>query len=272
MTITFKCGQCGVQHKTGDEMAGKRARCKCGTIVDVPSPRKSAPSSTAVTCGGCGKQHATTAAMAGKRAQCDCGAIINIPAASTSQPPVLSSGNNSAQVVQCGGCGKQHQTTPQMAGKRAQCDCGAVLQIPHAAVVNDLSSAPAGDLSSLLDDLPAPQSPSPWQQQSFGQAPSPWQQQPANTRPSEDQILSQYAQSNQWREENNQSEDYSGAFGFEQRILNSSVIGGAVAMLAAAVWFIAGLAAGFIFFYPPILFVLGLIGVMRGIFSGIGDD
>jgi len=38
-------------------------------------------------------------------------------------------------------------------------------------------------------------------------------------------------------------------------------------MLGAVVWFFLGLAAGRIFFYPPILFVFGIGAVVRG-FTG----
>lgn len=44
-----------------------------------------------------------------------------------------------------------------------------------------------------------------------------------------------------------------------------SVIGGVLAMVGAVVWFVVGWLSGYIFFYPPILFVLGLIGVVRGL-------
>jgi hypothetical protein len=36
-------------------------------------------------------------------------------------------------------------------------------------------------------------------------------------------------------------------------------------MLVAVVWFFGGLAAGYIFFYPPVMFVLGLIAVIKGL-------
>ncbi len=36
-------------------------------------------------------------------------------------------------------------------------------------------------------------------------------------------------------------------------------------MVGAAVWFFVGLAAGIIFFYPPVLFVLGFIALIKGI-------
>ena len=51
----------------------------------------------------------------------------------------------------------------------------------------------------------------------------------------------------------------------EGRIFNGSTVGGAVAMLVAVVWFVVGFFAGWVFFYPPILFVIGLVGFIRGL-------
>jgi hypothetical protein len=48
---------------------------------------------------------------------------------------------------------------------------------------------------------------------------------------------------------------------------NSGVIGGVLMILIAVGWFIAGLAADRIFIYPPILFVIGLVAMVKGIFG-----
>lgn len=58
-----------------------------------------------------------------------------------------------------------------------------------------------------------------------------------------------------------------GFWSFEKGIMNGSVIGGALAMLGAVVWFVLGLVGNRIFFYPPILFIIGLIGVIRGLMN-----
>ena len=44
-----------------------------------------------------------------------------------------------------------------------------------------------------------------------------------------------------------------------------SIITGILMMVGAAVWFFVGLAAGIIFFYPPILFILGFIALIKGV-------
>jgi hypothetical protein len=51
----------------------------------------------------------------------------------------------------------------------------------------------------------------------------------------------------------------------EKSIFNSGALGGVVAMMVAVVWFVAGLANDVIFFYPPILFVIGLAAFFKGV-------
>jgi hypothetical protein len=45
-------------------------------------------------------------------------------------------------------------------------------------------------------------------------------------------------------------------------------LGGLAMMGIAVLWFFVGLACGVIFYYPPILFVIGLVGFFRGLFTG----
>ena len=57
----------------------------------------------------------------------------------------------------------------------------------------------------------------------------------------------------------------------EGGVINGGVVGGLIAMLIAVIWFVVGMAAGWVFFYPPILFIIGLVGVVKGLVMG-GDD
>lgn len=43
---------------------------------------------------------------------------------------------------------------------------------------------------------------------------------------------------------------------------------GVLMMVGAVVWFVAGLFGGIIFFYPPILFIIGLVTMVKGFFIG----
>lgn len=47
----------------------------------------------------------------------------------------------------------------------------------------------------------------------------------------------------------------------------SGVLVGGLMMLGAVVWFVAGLAMGWIYFYPPVLFIIGLVTLIRGVAS-----
>jgi hypothetical protein len=44
-----------------------------------------------------------------------------------------------------------------------------------------------------------------------------------------------------------------------------AVLGGAGMMVGAVVWFVVGWMAGRIFFYPPILFVIGIVALIKGL-------
>jgi Zn ribbon nucleic-acid-binding protein len=59
-----------------------------------------------------------------------------------------------------------------------------------------------------------------------------------------------------------------GFFGPEKKALGYGMLGGLLLMVIAAVWFVAGLAGDIIFFYPPVLFVIGLVGFLKGLFTG----
>ena len=57
----------------------------------------------------------------------------------------------------------------------------------------------------------------------------------------------------------------------EGSFFNGAVISGLGMMAGAAIWFFVGLQNGVIFFYPPVLFVFGLISFAKGCF-GYDDD
>jgi hypothetical protein len=69
-----------------------------------------------------------------------------------------------------------------------------------------------------------------------------------------------------WEKQKKEDTDqhHKDGFGLERWILNGGVLGGLLTMFIAVVWFVAGYAAGRIFFYPPILFVVGFIAMVKG--------
>ena len=54
----------------------------------------------------------------------------------------------------------------------------------------------------------------------------------------------------------------------EGNVFTSGMAGGLLAMVGAVIWFVVGLANDVIFFYPPILFVIGLGAFFKGMVSG----
>lgn len=54
----------------------------------------------------------------------------------------------------------------------------------------------------------------------------------------------------------------------ERSVFNSGVLGGITAMTVAVAWFLAGLVNDVVFFYPPILFVIGLGAFFKGLTRG----
>lgn len=58
-----------------------------------------------------------------------------------------------------------------------------------------------------------------------------------------------------------------GFFEPEKKGVQKGIVGGLVMILIAVVWFFVGLACGYIFFYPPILFVIGIYAFLKGIFT-----
>lgn len=65
----------------------------------------------------------------------------------------------------------------------------------------------------------------------------------------------------------NKPDAYSGAFGSEKRGMDAGVWGGLGLMLLAVVWFVGGLAFNVFFCYPPVLFIIGIVAVVRGLFN-----
>ncbi|HVG93067.1 MAG TPA: hypothetical protein VND21_01375 [Planctomycetota bacterium] len=59
-----------------------------------------------------------------------------------------------------------------------------------------------------------------------------------------------------------------GAFGLEARGIERGVLGGIAMMAIAVVWFVVAYKGGLIFYYPPVLFLIGLFAVVRGLWTG----
>lgn len=43
MPISFRCPSCGKTFKVGEDLAGKRAKCNCGQVFQIPAPAQPPP-------------------------------------------------------------------------------------------------------------------------------------------------------------------------------------------------------------------------------------
>ncbi len=72
----------------------------------------------------------------------------------------------------------------------------------------------------------------------------------------------------QMRDEQIEDDDDEGFFAPEKKGIENGMLGGIAMMTIAVVWFGAGWLAGVIFFYPPILFLIGAFGFLKGLLTG----
>ena len=59
-----------------------------------------------------------------------------------------------------------------------------------------------------------------------------------------------------------------GFFAAEKKGMQKGVLGGIIMMVIAVVWFVVGYIVGYIFYYPLILFIIGLFAFLKGLFTG----
>jgi hypothetical protein len=186
-------------------------------------------------------------------------------------------------------CGKQFRVRDEDAGKKVRCPaCQVLTRIPSAAVV----PAVPPPVPVPARAAPAPPPPPP----------------PASPQPNEDDNpfynLNDAPSPPRRRKAQDYDEDYDEDYGREdsrrdrrarggleaddlirKRSLdkgsggggassdggwgtNAGVGGGLLMMVIAVVWFVVGLMNNWIFFYPPVLFIIGLVAFIKGLASG----
>ncbi len=62
-----------------------------------------------------------------------------------------------------------------------------------------------------------------------------------------------------------ENEESGGMFAPEKSGIQKGMLGGIIMIAIAVVWFFVGLAGGYIFYYPPILFVIGIYALIKGL-------
>jgi hypothetical protein len=65
-----------------------------------------------------------------------------------------------------------------------------------------------------------------------------------------------------------ESEPERGFFAVEKKGMKKGVLGGAAMLAIALIWFFVGLQAGYIYYYPPVLAIIGIVGIIKGLAEG----
>jgi hypothetical protein len=139
-------------------------------------------------------------------------------------------------------CGKKYRVKDTLAGKKIRCaDCAEVLKVPAPDAGDDEDMDEFEDLPSTARDPEESQRSLPPRMKRPAKV-SKRDAEPDNPAPRK--LLKKG-----W---------------FEST--NGGVFGGILMILIAVVWFVAGLAGGRIFFYPPILLIIGIVSVIKGLF------
>jgi hypothetical protein len=160
--------------------------------------------------------------------------------------------------AQCS-CGKSYQVKDELAGRKVRCAaCQAVIVVPKPSREGDLDDRALQFL--MTEDAPMPRRPSPPERQEAIQAdlPRPAPKLPpasATTKPAKPQPPTERPSSRSPQRERRH----------RALVVSPGIITGVLMMVGAVVWFGLGLLADRIFFYPPVMFVLGLVATIKGL-------
>jgi hypothetical protein len=151
-------------------------------------------------------------------------------------------------------CGRPFQLEEELAGKKIRCpDCMSVLSVPEPGT--EPASAPAW---KSPDEQTAPASE---RIPSRKVQPIKLSDDYAASRTKSD-YASETASEDEPKARRQRALENSGSW--LPVSMNSSIVSGLLMMVGAVVWFVVGLAANRIFFYPPFLFCFGIAAVFKG--------
>ncbi len=246
--IEFACPSCKTRMAVASHHAGKLVKCRCQQQVQVPLVAQLATS----------RNVSNPAPTSGRASE---------PKKPQSSP-IATPAVNPAEITTfvCSGCNSTLNVKKSDVGKSCRCRCGTMSTIPGAlppvaleplfpTANNKEFDFDFGGSSAASDLGPPLQHPvvgNPYHAQGHKFTAN------APTQSSAPLKLPQRSES----QKSQKTESWEG------QIFNGSVMGGVVAMVIAVVWFFVGLAGGVIFFYPPVLFIIGLVGMIRGLVNG----
>jgi hypothetical protein len=154
-------------------------------------------------------------------------------------------------------CGRKGRLKTALAGRKVRCTgCGELLEVPSRDVEQEA-------LDLLLADSPDDElAPTPTHRQEAAPAPAREPARPPAPAP-RPKATYRLKPAPQRPTPGPRVVFEEGWFGS----LNAGVIGGVLMILIAVVWFVAGFAAGRIIFYPPVLLVIGIGAIFKGLFN-----
>jgi predicted Zn finger-like uncharacterized protein len=166
-------------------------------------------------------------------------------------------------------CGKSYHVKDELAGRKVRCaKCGAVIAVPVPEPASDGEVDDQALQFLLTTDAPKPKPSRPAESEKAVQAEpprpapkppprsvafEPAKPEPARPRP---------------RKERPPREEESGR---RRLVISPGIITGVLMMVGAVVWFVLGLLGNRFFIYPPIMFVLGLVAVIKGLLGHAED-
>src|SRR5262245_8783415 len=162
-------------------------------------------------------------------------------------------------------CGRTLKLRDELAGKRIKCpSCEAILKVPEAGVETEFEVIePAVEVETdfeVVERKPERDA----TEHVTSRRPDPPRDEDWSQRDDD--------RPRKRRKKMRLSEDLYREFQREERrrrapavSISPAVISGVVMMVVAVGWFVLGLFAGWLFYYPPVLFIFGVIAVIRGL-------
>ncbi len=251
--LQFQCGNCQRKLNAPLASAGKTARCPCGEKILIPNPTNTQPlrqsgdkqiagASTGFTHGcDCGRKLRVPQTDSTQKAKCPCGKTFTIPPIAKEPDYHHFTHPNKNQIAE------EPQAFPSFE--------------PHSKAF--LSNLPQSNTADWANDLPPA---SPYLPPS---ATPHYAQSSVGSTTNSNSIANDYlrnAKREKTEKDKRDSEVDRGGGGGE--LFGSTALYGVAMMIGAVLWFVAGLFFDRIFFYPPVMFVLGLIALVRGVFDG----
>jgi hypothetical protein len=164
--------------------------------------------------------------------------------------------------VSCPQCTQQLMVPLSAAGKTGRCpSCGFTFTLLEQAAPPAMRSSSPSSGNNPFRDLDGYEQP-------VSAAANNGFPQPDQQSPEQSAFPSITAESVTQKARRAEAADEGGTFAPEKKGLQAGVAGGLLMMVIAVVWFFGGLALGRIFFYPPILFIVGLVGFFKGLATG----